>query len=185
MEVLPVPLQDAFLLRLKRWKDPRGFFAEAFRETWIKDLHLPAFVQDNVSFSRQYVLRGLHFQRPPAAQAKLVTVIQGHIQDVIVDLRPDSPTYKGWVSIDLRGDRESWEWLYVPVGFAHGFLVRSAEALVWYRCSAYYEPSLDAGIRWDDPEIGIVWELGTASPLLSEKDARLPYLRDLQPNPFL
>lgn len=185
MDLVTLSLQGAFLLRLKRWKDTRGFFAEAFREVWGESLGLPPFVQDNVSFSREGILRGLHFQRPPAAQAKLVTVIQGCIQDVIVDLRPDSPTYKQWVSIQLSGDSEMWEWLYVPVGFAHGFLVLSSGAYVWYRCSAYYEPSLDAGVRWDDPDINISWELRTYPPILSPKDAQLPFLEDLQPPPFL
>lgn len=185
MEIVPLSLQGAFLLKLKRWKDNRGFFAEAFREAWVESLGLPSFVQDNISFSREGTLRGLHFQRPPAPQAKLVTVIQGRIQDVIVDLRPNSPTYKKWVSVQLSGDSEMWEWLYVPVGFAHGFVVLSSEAYVWYRCSAYYEPSLDAGIRWDDPEINIAWDLPTKPPILSAKDAHLPFLKDLQPSPFL
>jgi len=185
MERVPLPLEDAFLLRLKRWKDNRGFFTEAYRESWEKELGLPAFVQENVSFSRRNVLRGLHFQRPPAAQAKLVTVLYGHIQDVIVDLRPTSPTYKKWEAVALRSDSEAWEWLYVPAGFAHGFLVLSAEAYIWYRCSAYYVPELDGGIRWDDPEIGIAWVLGSEPPILSQKDLSLPYLSELQPPPFL
>jgi dTDP-4-dehydrorhamnose 3,5-epimerase len=185
MHITPLPLQDAFLLKLQRWKDPRGSFTEAFRKSWEKELNLPPFVQDNVSYSRQGVLRGLHFQKPPAAQAKLITTLYGHIQDVIVDLRPNSPTYKQWTAVELRSDSDSWEWLYVPIGFAHGFLVLSAEAYVWYRCSAYYEPSLDAGIRWDDPTLRIAWALGPNPPILSQKDANLPFLQDLEPNPFL
>jgi len=185
MERVPLSLQDAFLLRLKRWKDNRGFFTEVFRHSWAKDLGLPAFVQENVSYSRRYVLRGLHFQRSPAAQAKLVTVLGGHIQDVIVDLRPSSPTYKKWEAVELRSDSEAWEWLYVPEGFAHGFLVLSAEAYVWYRCSAYYAPELDGGIRWNDPELNIAWAVGAELPILSPKDASLPYLRDLPTPPFL
>ncbi len=185
MELVSTPLEGAFLLRLKRWRDARGSFTEAFRESWAGDLSLPRFVQDNASFSREGVLRGLHFQKPPAVQAKLVTVIHGHIQDVIVDLRPSSPTYKKWYAVELRSDSEVWEWLYIPAGFAHGFLVLSAEAHVWYRCSAYYEPSLDAGIRWDDPDLNIAWALRTDPPIVSQKDAALPFLRDLKPPPFL
>jgi dTDP-4-dehydrorhamnose 3,5-epimerase len=184
MKVQPLALPGALLIQLPRWQDDRGFFVETFRVRWAGEINLPAFVQDNLSFSQRGILRGLHFQRPPAAQAKLITVIQGTIQDVIVDLRPNSPTYKQWLSVTLSSEMEEWQWLYVPEGFAHGFLVLSETAHVWYRCSAYYAPTSDAGVRWNDPELGIAWRLEDRNPILSQKDSQLPLLKDLD-NPFL
>lgn len=175
-------LADAFLLRLPRYTDARGYFAEAFRETHEEKLALPHFVQDNFSFSVRGVLRGLHFQKPPYPQAKLVTVLAGQIRDVIVDLRPSSPTYKCWEMVILSASGEYFTWLYVPIGFAHGFYVESEEALVLYKCSAYYVPELDGGIRWDDPTLDISWGISDA-PILSAKDARLPYFDEAN-NPF-
>jgi dTDP-4-dehydrorhamnose 3,5-epimerase len=180
----PLKLRDAFALHLPKFIDDRGFFAEAFRYSWSEEESLPPFIQDNLSFSYKGVLRGLHFQRPPHVQAKLVTVLEGEIWDVIVDLRPHSPTYRQWQGVFLRSDAETLTWLYVPGGFAHGFYVRSERALVFYRCSAYYEPEADGGIRWDDPAIGIRWEIPAGEqPRLSPKDAALPYLADIA-NPF-
>ncbi|MCS7189705.1 MAG: dTDP-4-dehydrorhamnose 3,5-epimerase [Bacteroidia bacterium] len=182
--ITELPLADAFLLQLPRYADERGFFAEIFRNSLMKELGLAEFVQDNLSFSHKNVLRGLHFQHPPHAQAKLVTVLQGWIQDILVDLRPSSPTYKQWYSVDLRGDSSLFSWVYVPVGFAHGFLVRSDQAIVLYKCSAYYVPAADGGIRWDDPALAIRWALTEGEqPILSHKDANLPYLSEIR-NPF-
>ncbi|GIV22725.1 MAG: dTDP-4-dehydrorhamnose 3,5-epimerase [Bacteroidia bacterium] len=180
----PLPLEGAFLVHLPRHRDNRGYFAELFRESEREVLGLPPFLQDNLSFSRKGVLRGLHFQRPPQAQAKLITAVYGTIQDVVVDLRPTSPTYKQWVDVQLSGDSERLTWVYVPVGFAHGFLVLSSEAVVVYRCSAYYAPHADGGIRWDDPELTIAWALPSGEkPILSPKDAALPFLSEIE-NPF-
>lgn len=179
-----LPLKDALLIQLPKFYDERGFFAEAFRAEIAERLGLPAFLQDNLSYSRQHVLRGLHFQRPPHAQAKLVCVLRGHIQDVIVDLRPSSPTYKRWYAVELRADSENITWLYVPIGFAHGFLVLSSEALLWYRSSAYYNKEADGGLRWNDPDLGITWQLPEGkAPIVSAKDAALPFLREWV-NPF-
>lgn len=183
-QIEPLPLEGAFLLHLPRYQDARGYFVELFRKAFAQQEGLPEFVQDNLSYSRGGVLRGLHFQRPPHAQAKLVTVLSGTIQDVIADLRPYSPTYKQWHSVELRAEAEQLSWIYVPVGFAHGFLVLSEEALVLYRCSAYYAPEADGGIRWDDPELRIAWQLSSGyEPLLSPKDAALPFLSEIT-NPF-
>ncbi|MCS7152571.1 MAG: dTDP-4-dehydrorhamnose 3,5-epimerase [Bacteroidia bacterium] len=181
-EIEPLPLEGAFLLYLPRFEDRRGFFAETFRQSYEKELNLPAFVQDNLSYSVRGVLRGLHFQKPPSPQAKLVTALYGKIRDVIVDLRPSSPTYKRWHAVELSGDASRFCWLYVPVGFAHGFYVLSQTALVLYKCSAYYDPAADGGIRWNDPSVGIEWGL-EGEPILSEKDARLPLLEEIS-NPF-
>ncbi|MCS7298173.1 MAG: dTDP-4-dehydrorhamnose 3,5-epimerase [Bacteroidia bacterium] len=181
-QIESLPLKDALLLHVPRHMDQRGFFLEAFRQMYAHHLHLPVFVQDNVSFSIQGVLRGLHFQKPPSPQAKLVTVLRGRIWDVIVDLRPSSPSYRRWHGITLT-DREKYlTWIYVPVGFAHGFYVESEEALVWYKCSAPYEPSLDGGWRWNDPTFQIEWPC-KETPILSAKDAQLPFFSDKE-NPF-
>lgn len=180
----PLPLEGAFLVHLPRYRDNRGYFVELFRESEREALGLPPFVQDNLSFSQRGVLRGLHFQRPPHAQAKLVTVLYGTIQDVLVDLRPTSPNYKGWVDVRLSSESDYLSWVYVPVGFAHGFLVLSSEAVVVYRCSAYYAPQADGGIRWDDPELAIAWALPPGEkPILSPKDAALLFLSEIE-NPF-
>ncbi|MCS6894929.1 MAG: dTDP-4-dehydrorhamnose 3,5-epimerase [Bacteroidia bacterium] len=178
----PLPLRDAFLWRFPKYKDARGFFVEAFRIAFSEREALPSFVQDNLSHSIRGVLRGLHFQKLPHPQAKLITVLRGKIRDVIVDLRPTSPTYKRWVAVELSEEDNHFSWLYVPVGFAHGFYVLSDEALVWYKCSDYYDPALDAGLRWNDPTLGIAWEISEA-PILSEKDASLPFF-DERNNPF-
>lgn len=177
-----LPVQDAFLWRLPKYVDARGFFAEAFRLAWSESSMLPPFVQDNISYSTRGVLRGLHFQKLPHPQAKLVTVLRGSIRDVIVDLRPSSPTFKHWAAVELSDQGAYFTWLYVPIGFAHGFYVLSEEAVVWYRCSAYYDPALDAGVRWNDPELGIEWGIAEP-PILSNKDASLPFF-DEQSNPF-
>jgi len=180
----PLPLAGAFLLRLPRYADERGYFAELFRAEIAPALGLPTWVQDNLSYSRQGVLRGLHFQRPPHAQAKLVTVLQGRIQDVVVDLRPSSPTYRQVYSLLLADEGPYCTWVYVPVGFAHGFYVLSEQALVLYRCSAYYAPQAEGGVRWDDPDLAIPWQIPEGrSPLLSPKDAAWPRLSE-QPAPF-
>jgi len=181
-EVEWLPLRDAFLLHLPRYKDERGYFVETFRAEYETELHLPPFVQDNLSYSRRGVLRGLHFQKPPHAQAKLITVLQGIIRDVIVDLRPSSPSYRQWYKVELSADSERHTWLYAPVGFAHGFYVLSESALVLYKCSDYYAPAADGGIRWDDPTLAIDWGI-TAPPILSAKDAALPFFDENQ-NPF-
>lgn len=181
-DIEPLPLKDAFLLHLPRYRDERGYFVETFRGACERDLGLPHFVQDNLSFSRKGVLRGLHFQKPPHPQAKLITVLQGTIRDAIVDLRPSSPSYLQWHAVILSADSERHTWLYAPAGFAHGFYVVSDSALVLYKCSAYYDPAADAGIRWDDPTFAIDWGI-TEMPILSAKDAALPFF-DGKQNPF-
>lgn len=181
-EIESLPLKDAFLLHLPRYTDERGYFVETFRSAYESELGLPSFVQDNLSYSRRGVLRGLHFQKPPHPQAKLITALQGTIRDVLVDLRPSSPTYRRWHAVILSADSEKHSWLYAPIGFAHGFYVLSERALVLYKCSAYYDPTADAGIRWDDPTLAIAWGI-QEKPILSAKDAALPYFDETQ-NPF-
>jgi len=157
-------------------RDARGFFLERYRRDAFARAGIDAdFVQDNHSRSLQGTIRGLHFQRPPHAQAKLVSVARGCIFDVAVDVRVGSPTYGRWVGALL--DDETMRQLYVPAGFAHGFAVRSPVADVLYKVDAPHAPAAEAGIRWDDPALAIDW--GVEAPLISDKDAGLPALQAL------
>jgi dTDP-4-dehydrorhamnose 3,5-epimerase len=153
--------------------DERGFFVETFRRNELRDLGIEAgFVQDNHSRSAARVLRGLHMQR---GQAKLVRCPTGRIWDVAVDLRPDSPNYRRWEGHELDG--VAHRQLFIPEGFAHGFCVLSDSADVLYRVSTYYDPELESGVAWDDPEIGIEWPI--PDPVLSERDRSAPHLAEV------
>jgi dTDP-4-dehydrorhamnose 3,5-epimerase len=154
--------------------DARGFFVESFRDTWLTDAGLEvSFVQDNQSRSRRLTLRGLHWQ-DAHPQGKLVRVARGAVLDVAVDIRRGSPTFGVGVSRLL--DDKAHHQLWLPPGFAHGFLVLSDEADFCYRCTDYYDPHGQCGIRFDDPRLGIAWPLDGQEPLLSEKDRQLPFL---------
>jgi dTDP-4-dehydrorhamnose 3,5-epimerase len=169
---LPTKIDDVVLVEPTVHGDERGFFVETFREDALAGLGIDAdFVQDNHSRSGARVLRGLHRQ---AGQAKLVRCPNGRIWDVAVDLRPDSPTYKQWEGYEL--DDTSHHQLFVPDGFGHGFCVLSDSADVIYRVSSYYDPELETGIAWNDPEIGIEWPID--DPVLSERDKTAPKLAD-------
>jgi dTDP-4-dehydrorhamnose 3,5-epimerase len=159
--------------------DERGFLCETYRREWHAGLGIPAeelFVQDNHSRSSRGVLRGMHFQ-VGSGVAKLVRCARGRIVDVAVDLRRGSPTYARWEAVEL--DDESMRELYVPVGFAHGFCVLSEAADVLYKQTAYYDPALERGIAWNDPEVGIEWPLPVDELIVSERDAGAPRLREL------
>lgn len=172
------------LIEPKRHADARGWFVETYNAANFANIGIrDVFVQDNHSLSRPpFTLRGLHFQSPPHAQAKLVRCLRGRIFDVAVDLRRGSPTFGQWVGAELSG--ENGHQLFVPVGFAHGFLTLEADCEVAYKCSDLYAPAQDGGLAWDDPAIGISWPLppGTA-PELSAKDAAQPALADFD-SPF-
>ena len=175
MELQPTPINDLIVLTPSVYRDARGFFLETFRDEDAHAAGLPPFVQQNHSRSSRGVLRGLHFQsRRP--QGKLVRVVRGAIFDVAVDLRPDSPTLHRWFGLVL--DDERHQQLYIPPGFAHGFLVLSALADVVYQCTDTYDPDDPSGLRWDDPTLGIPWPLEAigGAPTLSEKDRALPTL---------
>jgi dTDP-4-dehydrorhamnose 3,5-epimerase len=165
----------------RRFTDSRGWFMELHRRLPADDgSGLPDFCQDNVSLTSQpAVVRGLHFQRPPFAQAKLVTVLAGAILDVVVDLRRESPQFGRPTAFHLAAS--SSQHLFVPVGFAHGFCALQPETLVHYKVSAPYAPKSEDGIAWDDPDLGIDWPFTPAEILVSDKDALLPRLRDLAP----
>ena len=172
-ESLDVP--DVILVRPTVFRDSRGFFLETYKKSDFVSNGIPdEFVQDNCSHSEHAVLRGLHFQKPPFAQGKLVGALSGEVFDVAVDIRKDSPTYLQWVGVVLTGSAR--QMVYVPPGFAHGFCVLSEAADVVYKVTAEYRPGYDAGIRWDDPSIGIDWPI--SEPVLSAKDAALPLLGD-------
>jgi dTDP-4-dehydrorhamnose 3,5-epimerase len=159
--------------------DERGFFVESYREEWHAQLGIPPrerFVQDNQSRSSRGVLRGMHFQ-VGAGVAKLVRCARGRILDVAVDLRVGSPTYGQWDAVEL--DEESMRALYLPAGFAHGFCVLSEIADVLYKQTAYYDPALDRGIAWNDPDVGIEWPLPVDELIVSARDAAAPRLAEI------
>jgi dTDP-4-dehydrorhamnose 3,5-epimerase len=172
-------IPDVILVRPDRFEDDRGFFAELYKRSAFSAAGIsPPFVQCNYSHSSAGVLRGLHYQKHPQAQGKLVAAIRGRIFDVGVDIREGSPTYGDWVGETLSSE-DGWM-LYIPPGFAHGFCVLSQEADVIYHVTREYAPELDRGIIWDDPDIGIRWPI--PDPVLSSKDAGLPSLREADNN---
>ncbi len=172
------PLAGVFVYTPRVFEDERGYFFESFNARVFADQGIEnTFVQDNQSLSRKGVLRGLHFQKPPYAQAKLVRVIRGAIWDVAVDLRPSSPTYKQWFGLELSDT--NFRQLYIPRGFAHGFVVLSEEAIVAYKTDNFYHPASDGGIRYNDPDINIAWPCPLDESLISQKDKNLPFLRDI------
>jgi len=157
------------------FEDERGFFLETYKKTdFIENGIDIEFHQDNHSLSAKHVLRGLHYQTPPAGQAKLVRVIRGAAWDVAVDIRRDSATFKKWFAVELSEANKKM--LYIPEGFAHGFVALTDDTHLIYKCSREYSPENDAGIIWNDPGIGIEWPVG--NPLLSEKDKVLPWLEE-------
>jgi dTDP-4-dehydrorhamnose 3,5-epimerase len=160
-------------------RDPRGYFLESYhREAFGKHGITEDFVQDNQSRSVLGVIRGLHYQREPHAQSKLVRVTEGRIYDVAVDIRETSPSFGEWFGIELSADNQLQ--LFIPKGFAHGFSVLSPHATILYKCDAYYHTGSEAGIRYDDPDLGIDWKIDRESAILSEKDLGLPGLKDIQ-----
>jgi dTDP-4-dehydrorhamnose 3,5-epimerase len=165
------------IIEPKVFEDQRGRFLETYhRRRYAEHGMALNFPQDNVSFSRQGSLRGLHYQLP-CGQAKLVHVMRGEVLDVAVDIRRGSPTFGRWVSRILSG--KNLLQIYIPAGFAHGFCVLSEEAIFAYKCSDLYAPDCEKGILWSDPDLGIDWPL--KEPLVSEKDSRLPRLKDIPP----
>ncbi len=173
--VTPGKLAGTLLIQPAIYRDHRGYFSEIYQADKYRAFGLDrVFVQDNFSFSRKNVLRGLHFQRS-FPQGKLIYVVQGKIFDVAVDLRRDSPTFGCWEGYRLSD--ENHHQLYVPEGFAHGFAVLSDTAVVCYKCTDIYRPGDEGGVRWDDPSLGIAWPID--DPVLSEKDAALPLLNEL------
>ena len=172
-------MPELILVEAQSFPDDRGFFLESFKESIFNENGINTrFVQDNYSRSIKGVLRGLHYQKNPKAQAKLVTAIRGKIFDVVVDIRKDSPTYGKWIS-EILSD-QNHKLLYIPEGFAHGLCILSDEADVLYKVNQEYSPEHDRGILWNDPEIGVKWPVD--KPIISKKDLQLPLLKNTDNN---
>jgi dTDP-4-dehydrorhamnose 3,5-epimerase len=177
MKVIRTDLDGCLLLEPRVFEDERGFFYETFNADAFAEIGLPSgFVQGNVSSSTLGVLRGLHYQWPNP-QGKLVSVLEGEVWDVAVDIRRDSPRFGQWTAAVLSADNKRHFW--IPEGFAHGFVVLSPRALFTYQCTATYDRDADAAIRWDDPQLAIDWPV--SAPRLSPKDANAPLLADIDP----
>jgi len=179
MEIVDTGLRDVKIIRPKKLGDERGWFAEVFNSRAFRDAGLPdRFVQDNQSFSGRGVLRGLHYQ-VGQPQGKLVRALYGHIWDVAVDLRPGSPDFGKWTAADLRGD--DLEFLWIPEGFAHGFVVLSETAGVFYKTTDFYFREGERCVRWNDPTLAIQWPLdGIGEPSVSAKDAAGSWLNEVE-----
>lgn len=175
MEFIETPLDGLVRIKPKVFEDERGYFFEAYNKKKFEEagLHYD-FVQDNQSLSQKNILRGLHFQNPPHAQAKLVQVIKGAVLDVAVDIRKNSPTYGRNFSLELSETNKNM--LLIPEGFAHGFVSLTDNTIFSYKCSALYHKASEVAIRWDDPELNIQW--GIKDPVVSEKDKKAVLFKD-------
>jgi len=177
METKQTHIKGVIVLEPKVFGDERGYFFESFSEGWFREnVCNTHFVQDNESKSRRGVLRGLHFQKPPFAQSKLVRVVKGEVLDVAVDIRKGSPSFGQYASALLTAENKRQ--FFVPRGFAHGFVVLSEEAVFQYKCDNYYAPQSEGGIAFNDPDLKIDWQIEASEILLSEKDKRNPFLKD-------
>ena len=168
-------LKGLYLIKPRVFEDERGYFFESFNQARFRENGLNLnFVQDNQSKSRKNVLRGLHFQNPPAAQGKLIQVIKGGVLDVAVDIRKASPTYGKHYAVELTESNKLM--MYIPEGFAHGFLTLSNDTIFSYKCTDFYNPSLESGLLWNDPDLAIDWKI--LDPVLTEKDRNAKRFRD-------
>lgn len=178
MNIIKTELEGVVILEPKVFVDERGYFFESFsHQKFFNGVSGTKFVQDNESKSMYGVLRGLHFQKAPNAQSKLVRVIKGRILDVAVDIRKGSPTFGKYVSSELSEENKLQ--LYIPQGFAHGFVVLANDTIVQYKCDDYYHPESEGAILWNDPQINIDWKLPQSDIILSDKDKNNPLLKDL------
>mgnify|MGYP002438741864 FL=1 len=179
MEIIKTNIEGVIIIEPRIFKDDRGYFFESFSQREFEEkVCKTTFVQDNESKSSYGVLRGLHFQKPPFAQSKLVRVIKGAVLDVAVDIRKGSPTFGQYVSVELTGDNHRQ--FFIPRGFAHGFSVLSEEVIFQYKCDNLYAPQYEGAIAWDDPDLNIDWRIPIEEVVLSEKDSKHPKLKDLQ-----
>lgn len=174
----PLDIPDVILAKPKVFPDARGFFFETFKASDFESANLPThFIQDNFSFSKKDVIRGLHYQKHPKSQGKLVSVLKGSVWDVAVDIRQESPTFLKWVAVELNDRNHNM--LYIPPGFAHGFIALTEDVHLLYKCTNEYDPQADAGIHWNDPELAIPWPVSD-HPIVSAKDAALPFLQQTE-----
>lgn len=181
MQITKTPLEGVLILEPRIFQDPRGYFYESFNKKILEDFLLPAeFVQDNQSLSQKGTLRGLHYQAPPHAQVKLVRVVQGAVLDLVVDIRRSSPTYGKHFSLVLSAQNNLQ--LFIPEGFAHGFLALENDTIFLYKCSRLYNKASEGGIFWADQDLNIDW--GIEHPVVSEKDQSLPGFNEFD-SPFL
>lgn len=179
MEVIKTDIEGLLVLEPRVFGDSRGYFFESFNvRTFEEAVGNVTFVQDNESKSSYGVVRGLHFQKPPHAQAKLVRVVKGKVLDVAVDLRKESPTFGKYVAMELSEDNHRQ--MFIPRGFAHGFSVLSDEVVFQYKCDNYYAPESEGAIAWDDPDLAIDWQIPYDKVILSEKDRKHPALKDIK-----
>lgn len=178
MEITPTAIPEVLIVKPKKHGDHRGFLSETFKATALREHGVAVdWVQDNHSFSSaRGVVRGLHFQRPPKAQAKLLRVTRGSVLDVAVDVRRHSPTYGQHVAVELSAD--NWTQIYIPVGFAHGFCTLTDNAEVLYKMSAEYGTAEEGGLLWNDPDLGIDWPIDAKDATLSSRDLELPRFKD-------
>ena len=183
MNVIKADIEGLFIIEPKVFGDHRGYFFESFSERdFNSQVRQVRFVQDNESKSRYGVLRGLHFQKPPYAQSKLVRVVKGSVLDVAVDIRRGSPTFGKHLAVELT--EENHRQFFISRGFAHGFVVLSDEVVFQYKCDNFYEPASEGAIAWNDPALGIHWKIPAEDIILSEKDTKHPVLAEIV-SPFL
>jgi dTDP-4-dehydrorhamnose 3,5-epimerase len=175
LEIIKTKLEGLLIIRPRVFEDDRGYFFESFRLDKMREFGIDLdFVQDNESKSQKDVLRGLHFQNPPFEQGKLVRVVKGAVLDVAVDIRKDSGTYGEWLSQELTEENKSMLW--IPPGFAHGFLTLQNDTIFQYKCTNYYNKDSEGSIRWDDPTLKIKWDV--VNPAVSDKDQDAPSFKD-------
>ena len=178
MKIEHTSIPEVVIVHPDVFRDARGYFFESFNEKAFAQLLYPVhFVQDNESQSRYGTVRGLHYQKGDAAQAKLVRVIRGRVLDIAVDIRVGSPTFGKWAAAELSGENASQ--LFIPRGFAHGFSVLSEEAVFQYKCDSFYNPAAEGAVAWDDPDLAIDWGLPSEEVLLSDKDKHHRRLKDI------
>jgi dTDP-4-dehydrorhamnose 3,5-epimerase len=179
MQFIPTHIPDVVIIEPKLWNDPRGYFFESYREDLFQQHNGKIdWVQDNESYSTYGTLRGLHYQLPPHAQSKLVRVIQGKVLDIAVDIRQSSPTFGKHVAVELSAGNKRQ--LFIPRGFAHGFVVLSETAIFQYKVDNYYNKDCDRGIAFNDPALGIDWQIDLSQVQLSDKDSKQPLLNNAE-----
>ena len=178
MNVIKTPIEGLLIIEPRVFHDARGYFVETYNEQRYREAGVDAtFVQDNQSCSTYGVVRGLHFQKPPYTQAKLVSCTKGRVLDVAVDLRKESPTYGKWFSVELSEENHCQ--FYIPRGFAHGFSVLSEQAVFTYKCDNLYHPEAEGGLLLSDPDVAIDWQVPEDKRVISEKDTKHPLFKDL------
>ena len=178
MNVIKTPIEGLLIIEPRVFHDARGYFVETYNEQRYREAGVDAtFVQDNQSCSTYGVVRGLHFQKPPYTQAKLVSCTKGRVLDVAVDLRKESPTYGKWYAVELS--EENHRQFYIPRGFAHGFSVLSEQAVFTYKCDNLYHPETEGGLLLSDPDVAIEWQVPEEMRVISEKDTKHPLFKDL------